>query len=223
MMKSRKWLFIAVAMAILSAAESAFAQQCYITYTPDFSSYANEAADETYIYTAVGVDGSGVMSTSGSCPNLSSIYHYPTLLNSIGSVSSGWVSGNQYCPDCYVSDEQDEDIPYDPTLDYDFDYEAQMNCSFAGNFFDVAGSIIIGARTSNYILNGMQGNQCEYILYCPNGNTHSTCGVQVPTIYAAGPPVNACTNYLHDTRIVVNGQCFPVGIAVMAANPVDCN
>jgi hypothetical protein len=129
-----KWSLTMVLVSISFAVQPAPAQQCYITSTPYISTYTNETADESLIYTAVGVDGSGVMSTSGSCPNLSSIYHYTTILNSIGSVSSGWVTGSQYCPDCYISNEQDEELPYDLTETYTFDAEADVNCSLAGAF-----------------------------------------------------------------------------------------
>jgi RHS repeat-associated protein len=82
---------------------------------------------------------------------------------------------------------------------------------------------MIRIATSNYIFNGMHGNECEYMLFCPNGNTQSTCGAQAPAVLMEGPPVNPCRNYLHDSRLVVNGKCVPVGSAQLSSLPVDCN
>jgi hypothetical protein len=69
----------------------------------------------------------------------------------------------------------------------------------------------------------MEGNECEYNLYCPNGNTNSTCGKQIPTIYAEGPPVNNCRNYLWDYRLYLLGTCSVVGKAYMADTAAPCS
>lgn len=222
-MKSQKWLFIAVAVAMLSGAQSLFAQQCYITYVPNFSSYTNVAADETNIYTAVGVDGSGVMSTSGSCPNLSSIYHYSILMNSIGSVSSGWVSGSQNCPDCYVSDEQDEDLPYDPDTDYTFNWEADMSCSFAGTFFSSSDFIDIELAYTKSKWNGTfstaidGGAVCYVSQWCTVASQPALCDPSTVTQepFIVGQQAS-CWQYYNTSWLAekfswqTNWGCFPL-------------
>lgn len=220
-MKS-KWLFIAVAVVTLSATQSVFAQQCYITYTPYFSSYANVTADDTNIYTAVGIDGSGVMTTSGSCPYLGGIYHYSTLVNSIGNVSSGWVSGNQQCPDCYVSDEQDEELPYDPDTDYPFSWEADMNCSVAGAFFSTADLIDVELAYTKSKWNGSYtslldgGVQCFVSQWCTVASQPALCDpsnvIQEPLI--SGQQAS-CWQYYNTTWLAESFRggpwsCFPL-------------
>jgi hypothetical protein len=204
-MKSRKWLFIAIT-AMFSAAHSAFAQQCYVSYSPNFSSYATEWADGTYIYTEVGVDGSGIMSTTGSCPNLSSIYHFPSFMNNIGSVSSGYVSGGQYCPDCYISEDQDEELPYDPTgppYTFTFDWSAEVNCILGGTFFAQSGSNIIGLSIAYWgpppvIING----QCHWgNLACTGGTTPKCTNVE-GFIFVPG-----CPQYMKSETLILDGNC----------------
>jgi hypothetical protein len=86
----------------------------------------------------------------------------------------------------------------------------------------------VGEADANYIYNGNEGSECLCMLYCPNGNTAATCGIQVPNILVEGPPVNVCRNYLHDHRLVwtnSNGTktCFPIGKAELASTPINCN
>lgn len=121
-MKSAPWLFIAAVVAMSSAGRMAAGQQCSVSYSPDFSVYANEASDGTNIYTYVDLDSSGIMTLDGQCYNLPEIYHTAMLWNSVGTSSSGWVPFGQLCPDCYVSAEQDEEMPdASPGVDYVFD------------------------------------------------------------------------------------------------------
>lgn len=75
---------------------------------------------------------------------------------------------------------------------------------------------------SNYYFNGMEGNACQYNLYCPNGNTQATCNIE--PVFVPGPPENICRNYLHNHNIVVNGKCWPfIGKAELANFPINCN
>lgn len=211
-----------------SAAHSLFAQQCYITYAPSLSSYTNLAIDETNIYTAVGVDGNGVMTTSGSCPNLSSIYHYSIILNSIGGVSSGWVSGSQTCPDCYISDEQDEQLPYDPSATYTFNWEADVSCSMAGTFFSTFGNIpILELRTAFWgpPVSISPDGTCYWGSLACNAGTTPTCttGKGIPLRGEIG-----CPDYIRATWVVTidlttgKATC-QVPVLTKASGPGDCN
>ena len=82
-----------------------------------------------------------------------------------------------------------------------FDYEGLVTCTVFGGHFGTSGNGHVKIVVSDYIFNGISNGECEYNLYCPNGNTNSTCGKQIPTIYAEGPPVNNCRNYLWDYRL----------------------
>lgn len=84
-------------------------------------------------------------------------------------------------------------------------------------------STLLHLAQTNYIFNGMEGSECVYDVYCPNGNAYKPCVLQVPRVVVDGPPVNVCQNYLHDHRLVVDGVCLPVGKAELASTPVDCH
>lgn len=75
-MKSNFWLLTAAVLMILCSAGKATAQGCSVSYQPDFSVYTNETTDGTYLYTQVGIDGSGEMTESGIVPafQISSIH-----------------------------------------------------------------------------------------------------------------------------------------------------
>jgi|GEM_PF-3578829 len=137
-MKSSLWLMIAAVALALLAGKEASAQGCSVSYDPSFSLWENEFADSTNIYTQVGIDGSGTMTVEGMC-DLPYITHTAYIWNSVGSVGNSWVPVGDYCPDCYVSTEQDDILPYDPNQEYTFDFEGQMWCNIGGEFFDIGG------------------------------------------------------------------------------------
>jgi hypothetical protein len=94
-------------------------------------------------------------------------------------------------------------------------------CDGYGTILQTEG--FIRMATSNYANAGMEKGQCLYLLSCPNGNLKSTYGSQVPAILVDPPPQNTCTPYLRDSRLVVDGKCFPIGKAFLVFNPTACD
>ena len=85
--------------------------------------------------------------------------------------------------------------------------------------------ITLAIASTNYILNGLQGSECVYYLYCPNGNTAVTCPSGNP-LYADATQ-NTCLNYLWDQRIRLNyngtNHCFPIGSGAMSNVAHNCS
>jgi hypothetical protein len=131
--------------------------------------------------------------------------------------------GAQVCPDCYLSETNNQSVVATPGVSYSFQSVGMVICNLAGAIFETSGTSLIGYAWGNYIFNGMDGSQCYYMLYCPNGNTTATCGKQVPGVYVPGPPANTCLNYSNDLRLTVNGQCFPMGKAALSSKAINCS
>jgi hypothetical protein len=83
----------------------------------------------------------------------------------------------------------------------------------------------IGEAVTNYIFTDMEGTECVYYLYCPNGNTAASCPAANP-VYVDSTE-NKCQNYLYDYRLkfVIKGEnyWFPIGKAHMSNKPKDCS
>jgi len=94
--------------------------------------------------------------------------------------------------------------------------------SDVGVFSLTGGLAYIGVRIArtNLIFNGVEGSNCIYYEYCPNGNTAASCPVSRATV-----PGNyrTCLNYLWSFFLVVNGRCFPVAISAQSNIPISCN
>lgn len=215
-MKSLSWWHFLV--LFFFAVPNAYSQGCRLDFTPNYSSYYSMSSDGTYIYTSVVIDGYTSGSASPGCSSVAT--HTPYATNKIGSVG-GTVVGNGGCMTCSESVENDQKAVF--VVNMNFSWGTEIVCSTFGTWVSAGGSGLVGERTSNYIYNGMNGNVCEYNLYCPNGNTNSTCGAQVPNVGALGPPINICKNYLWDHRLVFAGRCFPIGKAEMSSVPINCN
>lgn len=222
-MRSKLWLMIAAAALALLAGKEASAQGCSVSYDPSFSLWENVSVDGANIYTQVGIDGSGAMTVEGMC-DLPYIYHTALLWNSVGSASSGWQQFGEYCPDCYVSAEQDEELPYDPTQTYTFDYEGQMDCNIGGEFFDVFGSIKIS--TTYGLLQGIisipAGNVCVYVPACSSGTP--TCGNPTGEDYVGqGGTCSAYSRGSFISALDENGNRECAGVYFQASGPGPCN
>lgn len=222
-MKSRIWIFLA-ALALFVGVDAS-AQDCSVSFSPNFSLWENESADSTYISTQVGLDGSGTMTLQGGSCDLPEIEHTAYLWNSVGSASSGWQSFGEYCPDCYVSVEQDEGVAYDPSQTYTFDYEGEMDCNIGGTFFDLSGTGTVGFSVGNFVNSGPGGiytNGCLFKLSCPNGTT-STCAP--PSVSDQGNDCNFTYDHEYYLTWTPSGgtpKCYALNLGAVSNSPVDC-
>ena len=85
----------------------------------------------------------------------------------------------------------------------------------ANNPVQEGGGPLIKVRiaTSNYVFNGMEGKDCRYDLFCPNGNTAASCKL-TPVYYVPGPGgASECMNYMQSYNLVVNDVCIEAGPA----------
>lgn len=202
-MKTPAWLFVIVSVLVLFVGGEASAQ-CSVSYSPDFSVWENVSADATNIYTEVGMDGSGTMTLSGEFCDLPEIVHTAYLWNSVGSASSGWVPSGDYCPDCYVSTEQDETLAYDPAQTYTFDYEGEMDCNIGGIFFSDGGFIGIRIAITTYHIQSVNANgSITFIQACP-GRSVASCGA----------------TYLTGSQPTIWAEEFQLGVTVGGSQPL---
>lgn len=217
-------------MALVFAASVTSKAQGCISFSNNYAAYVDESADTANIYVDVVVDGSGTMTINRNLPGCGSLpgqaTHTPQIsiwvtASPSGTLYGATTPGAGQCANCYLSEQTTQAIPIGTDTSWQGSWSAGVICSMAGGIWGTGGMIKIA--TTNYIFNDMIGPECLYIVYCQNGNTHSSCALQVPNVAVDGPPVNVCKNYLHDHRIVIDGVCFPVGKAELANFPVDCN
>lgn len=224
-MRSIRWMYCVAALAALTFGLGATAQSCY-KFTNNVSVYAEASSDGTNIYASVVLGGTYLMSGSGTCPIPPAGTHWPQVSGQLISGSGAQVSstsgGERVCTSCYISGTNEQELPIDSDDSWTFYWQGEAMCSSAGLLVTVGGNSLIGLAWGNYIFNGMEGTQCDYMLYCPNGNTASTCGKQVPEILVDGPPANTCRNYLNDLRLTFEGKCFSIGKAALSSTPINC-
>lgn len=102
-----------------------------------------------------------------------------------------------------------------------------VNCSVMGAIFGsvVSSPITIAIAVTNYIFTDMEGLECAYYLYCPNGNTSATCPAPNPVLVDSTQ--NVCKSYLFDERIRVKAfghqWCTPVGRAFITTVAHNCS
>jgi RHS repeat-associated protein len=93
-------------------------------------------------------------------------------------------------------------------------------------FFRSLPDVNIGTAVTNYILEDVEPGRCQYMLYCPNGNTSVSCPADNPVEYIP-PPGGTCKNYLQDIRlkVTIDGKvhCLPIGKATMSNTAVPCS
>jgi hypothetical protein len=211
-----------VSAAVLAVCAGAYASaQCSVSYAPNFSLWEDLSADSTNIYTSVGLDGSGTMTLNGQC-DLPYIYHTALLWNSVGSASSGWAQFGQFCPDCYVSVEQDEELAYDPTQTYTFAYDGEMDCNIGGTFFDDGGAAGIGLHRTTYRAYSA-GSSCQFVPACPAGTT-AVCGA---SSYSSPTPCQGpWLNVLYIGVTYKSGgktQCYAAGPNIWSGTQGTCD
>lgn len=116
------------------------------------------------------------MTLEGSC-DLPEIVHSALLWNSIGSVGNSWEPTGDYCPDCYVSTEEDQTLAYDPIQTYTFNFDGQMNCNIGGNFFSDGGTLSIA----------ITGTTGSLIVCTPGANDGGDVGTYTPACSTGTP------------------------------------
>lgn len=124
-------------------------------------------------------------------------------------------------PNNYISETNAQTLNATSGIDYVLKTTGQVLCSVAGLVF-ISQLPDIRARIADtdYILNGKGIASCDYLEFCPNGNTHASCGTGTDEFL--GNP-NDCKQYLHTHDLVVNDVCLFVGVAEFANFAIDCN
>jgi hypothetical protein len=174
------WL---IGVFVLASLGSALGQGCFNWMIPKYSTYATHSTDGTRIYTSVLVDGTtgGSCSQSGGCDHCNQIMtptpvHTPRAYNKLGS-TGGWSIGAAHSWNEYITEENDQNIVATHGVNYTFNASTNVLCSVAGCFSCITNPIVtLRIADTDYIFNGTSLDTCEYLLYCPNGNTAATCG-----------------------------------------------
>lgn len=162
--------------------------------------------------------------------NYSNAVHTPMAFNLIsygqGSYVGGMQSGNSECPNCYLSEENDQAIAITSSVQYTFNWEGGVNCTFGGNIFGMGGGSLITISTT-YGLNSL-GNQvvgdtkfCGYTPNCSSGTP--TCGS--PSWTTTIPSSNSCASYIKNVwgSVVVDGFRVCGGRWSVATGEGPCN
>lgn len=211
-------------IATLSFAPPAFAQGCAGVMTPEYSTYASYALDSGgHIYSTVVLDGSTQIGNTEYC-NLSGVTHTPQIRNALGS-SSGTVQGSPVSPSAYISISNTQEILAMPGTNYDEAFAADVYCSAVGTLFSsTGGTIWVRLAVTNYVYSGVEElgtppqNCCGYSKDCPNGSGAASCGVD----FLLYPDQGTCLPYAYTWQLVVNGDCFSVGIESMSNTARNC-
>ena len=211
----------------LVATSQLIAQSCF-TYTDNYAVYTDVSSDATNIYTSVLVDGSGTMDITGgegcSSINYGSAVHTPMALNVIATDgTSTYVGGPVYgpgdCPDCYLSVQNNQQVPATPGISYTFNSEGSVTCNFGGMIFSSGGWIGLRIGVTTYRYGSVAGGICTYPQFC--GESTATCGAD--NLTKAAP----CTAnyYIADflvVRVGVNSSCVPIAPASASPVPATC-
>ncbi len=226
-MKTRILSLAFAALCSLLFSSNAAAQGCQVS--PNYSNYTSWSLDSNmYIYQSVTTDGYASMSATNYC-HLNGVTHTPSVVNKLtepnGAVHGGTYTGASGCPSCYISEQNTLDIVGVPGIVYTGDSGGSVRCSVVGTFWGANSSSFIHIGISNYILENWDSANCYYMIFCPNGINAASCPTPVTITDLGGmlltTPCNTY-NYLHDYKLVVNSQCFPVGVFFYANFPMDC-
>jgi len=102
-----------------------------------------------------------------------------------------------------------------------------VNCSVMGGIFSgiLNSPVTLAIAVTDYIFTDIVGRECEYYLYCPNGNTSATCPGDNPVL--VNSTQNVCKNYLYDERLRIKAFgyqfCTPVGRAFLTTVAHNCS
>jgi YD repeat-containing protein len=238
-MSKLHWIAFTVGSVLFTSSQmTASAQGCF-TYSDNYGVYLSVSGDQTNIYTSVLVDGQGTMNITGgqgcSGINWGNAQHTPQAVNVIadpnGNHVGGQQSGTNECPDCYVSEQNNQSMAYDQsgnTTSYTFTWNGSVYCNFGGTIFGSGGIFGIGIHQTNWLIpkNGYDpiSNSCTGNLMCPNGNQHAVCG-QTPGrqhILLIGP-TECSYNYAWDWEINYGSTCYPIGKSGLTFTPNTCD
>lgn len=210
-----------------AASQMRLAAQSCISFIPNYASYNNISTDGTNIYTSVVVDGSGEMIFNGGngCGsiNYGTIVHWPAALNVISIPGSstyvgGILSGSQVCPDCYLSETNNQSVAATPGADYNFESDGMVICSLAGEIFGSDQHFGLKISLATYLNTNSPpiGGYYEYKLACPNGT--------VPTCPASIYTTTQNYKWAEESDVQVNDPptpkyCLGANIIVLFAGP----
>jgi hypothetical protein len=155
-----------------------FAQQMY----PSYSTYETVSGNSTTIAVSVTVDGSTTGSLCNQYGCISPPTHTPSVYNSIknnntGAVTGGWQTGQGVTWNSYLSQTNNQSVPFSSNGSFGVSAVTQIICSAVGSFFSGGWPITVAIKVASYALATVNANGTgTYNLSCPNGNQHCTCG-----------------------------------------------
>lgn len=219
---------LALAFCSLFLAGRADAQGgCQVT--PHYSNYVTQSLDSSLnIIQTVTMDGYGTMNLE-FCLEAENAQHTPHGSNEIiepnGTVHGGAFSGAPVCAvNCNIYAQNTITFQGATGVDYTEDVTGSVSCSVAGVFFffpPIVYDVHIGITNFNYSHN--DGVNCYYSQYCPTGSP--SCPAPTGLFYPDGmldiPPCNLIP-YAATYHLVVNYQCFPIGVTSFHSYSVPC-
>jgi len=196
---------------------------CSAQFQNHFNLYTTQSldSDTVTIHQTVTLDGYTVV-PPGMPPN---VVHTPHVQNKIGS-TGGWFTGPGACPSCHIT--------YSPSISHqqignlieEDDTGGEVQCTIAGTFFIIPPIIFdIHIGITNFTFSEADALNCYYAQSCPNGNSYASCPAPGGLVVTGGqlddPP---CSYYAYAAtyHLVVNLQCFPVGVTSLHNYPVNC-
>jgi hypothetical protein len=136
-----------------------------------YSAYVNISADaNNIIYSSAVVDGSYYAMPLGAM-------HTPEVYNNLNGVG-GWVYGTSAPPQNYISATNNQQIQGVPGAVYSNNTTEQVYCTVGGLVYvaPINISVSIKVATYGFVSTDPQTGYSTYVLNCPNGNGHCTCG-----------------------------------------------
>ena len=121
-----------VMVALLISARPAAA-----SFTYNFTEYVNATSNGTSTYTTVAVDGPESMSYYPP-----GVVHIPYVFNQLstnGTTVGGWQEGGGFCPNCYISYQNQQSITPQHGFFVDMQWSAYVDCTLAGIFWNGGG------------------------------------------------------------------------------------
>jgi hypothetical protein len=215
----RSLLFLCL---LVCAARISHAQGCRTIYFANYSTYATESSDGTNIFTTVLTDGSTTGGPPGpGCP-MGPAFHYATSTNTINSVG-GTMNGAHQCVGCYLSVQNNQQVPAQEGIDYNFYGAGTVICSVAGTWWGGgADPMGVGLHRTSYQSDGSPTN-CTLTPTCPAGQT-PVCGAQSFSTGSAcqGPWMSILYLGTTDNR-TKSKSCYGVGKPVWRSQIGTCD
>lgn len=180
--------------------------------------YASYSTDGEYLYTTVVVEGE----VASYLYDMEHTYYAYNMLGGKGGLQAD-MSAN------YVSIVNDQELPIAPGDDIEWDYEYEVYCPYAGDFFNSSGTSFFKMAHTTYKVIGCgqcilnpDGGVMETVSSnkaCPAGTTETCPG---PVIYNPVMDTCGCAPWLIHTTLVLNGWCTPISDDTFSQSQANC-